>query len=79
MSIPHSICTKIQETSDIQRDKGRHREKIKTIVHANLKYRYRNRHFWARGYYVDTVERNKRQIQEYIRNQLQEDELADPK
>ena len=41
--------------------------------HANMKYRYGNRHFWCRGYYVDTVGRNKRAIQEYIRNQLQED------
>lgn len=45
--------------------------------HANLKYKYGNRHFWARGYYVDTVGRNKNAIQEYIRNQLKEDELAD--
>ena len=40
---------------------------------ANLKYRYGNRHFWCRGYYVDTVGRNKKAIAEYIRNQLQED------
>ena len=45
--------------------------------HANLKYKYGNRHFWARGYYVDTVGRNKNQIQEYIKNQLQEDQIAD--
>ena len=45
--------------------------------HANLKYKYGNRHFWARGYYVDTVGRNKKQIAEYIRKQLQEDEMAD--
>lgn len=45
--------------------------------HANLKYKYGNRHFWARGYYVDTVRRNKKAIQEYIQNQLKEDELAD--
>ena len=45
--------------------------------HANLKYKYGNRHFWARGYYVDTIGRNKKQVQEYIRNQLQEDQLAD--
>lgn len=45
--------------------------------HANLKYKYGNRHFWARGYYVDTVGRNKKAIQEYIQNQLKEDELAD--
>ena len=41
--------------------------------HANLKYKYGNRHFWCRGYYVDTVGRNKKAIQEYIKNQLQED------
>ena len=45
--------------------------------HANLKYKYGNRHFWARGYYVDTVGRIKKQRQEYIKNQLREDELAD--
>ena len=45
--------------------------------HANLKYKYGDRHFWARGYYVDTVGRNKRQIQEYIKRQLDEDQIAD--
>ena len=45
--------------------------------HANIKYKYGNRHFWARGYYVDTVGRNKKQVQEYIRTQLQEDQIAD--
>ena len=45
--------------------------------HANLKYKYGNRHFRARGYYVDTVGRNKKQIQEYIKNQLTEDQIAD--
>ena len=44
--------------------------------HANLKYKYGNRHFWCRGYYVNTVGRNKKAIAEYIRNQLQED-IAD--
>lgn len=44
---------------------------------ANLKYRYGNRHFWSRGYYVDTVGRNKNAIAKYIQNQLQEDQLAD--
>ena len=42
--------------------------------HANLKYKYGNRHFWARGYYVDTVGRNRKAI---IANQLQEDQIAD--
>lgn len=41
--------------------------------HANLKYKYGNRHFWCRGYYVDTVGKNTKKIEEYIRNQLQED------
>ena len=42
--------------------------------HANLKYKYGNRHFWCRGYYVDTVGKNTNKIKEYIRNQLKEDE-----
>ena len=41
--------------------------------HANLKYKYGNRHFWARGYFVDTVGKNERMIQEYIRDQLERD------
>ena len=45
--------------------------------HANLKYKYGNRKFWCRGYYVDTVGRNRKIIQEYIKNQLQEDILED--
>ena len=44
---------------------------------ANLKYQYRNRHFWCRSYYVDTVGRNKEAIKKYIANQLQEDKLAE--
>ena len=45
--------------------------------HANLKYKYGNRHFWCRGYYVDTVGRNKKAIEKYIKNQLQEDIMND--
>ena len=45
--------------------------------HANLKDKYGNRHFWCRGYYVDMVGRNEKAIQEYVRNQLQEDIAAD--
>ena len=45
--------------------------------HANLKYKYGSRHFWCRSYYVDTVGKNKRVIEEYIRNQLIEDEMMD--
>jgi putative transposase len=55
--------------------------------YANMKYKYGNRHFWCRGYYVDTVGRNKKVIEEYIKNQMHEDiqveqltmkELIDP-
>ncbi len=44
---------------------------------AQLKYRYGNRHFWARGYYVDTVGRNKTAIAKYIANQMEEDRISD--
>ena len=45
--------------------------------HANLKYKYGNRHFWAIGYFVDTVGKNEKIIKEYIRNQLEEDYMSD--
>ena len=45
--------------------------------HANLKYKYGSRNFWCRGYYVDTVGRNKKVIENYIRNQLEEDYASD--
>lgn len=45
--------------------------------HANLKYKYGNRHFWARGYYVDTVGKYEDAIKEYIHNQLQDDIMND--
>ena len=44
---------------------------------ANLRYKYGNRHFWCRGYFVDTVGRNKTAIQQYIQNQLSEDKMVD--
>ena len=45
--------------------------------HANLKYKDGNRHFWCRGYYVDTVGKNAKKIEECIRTQLQEDIAED--
>lgn len=44
---------------------------------ANARFKYRNRSFWCRGYYVDTVGKNTKKIQEYIRNQLVEDKEID--
>ena len=45
--------------------------------HANLKYKYSNRNFWCRGYFVSTVGKSNRVIQEYIRNQVNEDISTD--
>lgn len=45
--------------------------------HANLKYKYGSRHFWCRGYYVDTVGCNEKVIREYIKNQTEEDYMQD--
>ena len=45
--------------------------------YANMKFKYRNREFWCRGYYVDTVGKNTEKIKEYIANQLKEDKLSE--
>ena len=47
------------------------------VQHANLNYKYGNRKFWCRRFYVDTVGRNQKWLEEYISNQLQEDVIAD--
>ena len=44
---------------------------------GDLKYKYRNKEFWCRGYYVDTVGKNESRIAEYIKNQLKEDEMGE--
>lgn len=46
--------------------------------HGNLKYKYGNRVFWCRVYYVSTVENNKKAVEMYVKNQLQEDMMTDP-
>lgn len=45
--------------------------------HSNLKYKYGSRHFWCRGYFVDTVGRNEQAIKQYIKNQMEEDYMED--
>ena len=45
--------------------------------YGNMKFKYRNREFWCRGYYVDTVGKNAKKIQEYIAKQLKEDQLGE--
>ena len=44
---------------------------------GNMKYKYRNREFWCRGYYIDTVGKNTKKIKEYIANQLKNDQISD--
>ena len=44
---------------------------------GNMKYKYRNRQFWCRGYYVDTTGKNTNKIKEYIANQIKEDQIAE--
>ena len=44
---------------------------------GNMKFAYRNREFWCKGYYVDTVGKNTSRIAEYIKNQLKEDMLGE--
>ena len=56
------------------------KEKSSIIIHqrhGNLKFKYGNRHFWCRGYYVDTAGKNAKKIAEYIQNQYKEDQVAD--
>ncbi len=43
---------------------------------GNMKFKYRNREFWCRGFYVDTVGKNTKRISKYIKNQLKEDKIA---
>ena len=44
---------------------------------GNMKFKYRNRQFWCRGYYVDSVGKNEKKIAEYISNQLKQDEMLE--
>jgi putative transposase len=71
-----SIPPKVQVSSFVGYLKGKSSLMI-FERHANLKYKYGNRKFWCRGYYVDTVGRNRKAIQEYIKNQLREDQIDD--
>ena len=81
--VPGSYSHALEYTTKVQRiaDNGISLKGKSSLMifdrHANLKYKYGNRHFWARGYFVDTVGRNKKQIEEYIKNQMEEDELLD--
>lgn len=71
-----SIPPKVSVSSFLEYLKGK-----STLIiferHSNLKYKYGNRVFWCRGYYVSTVGNNKKAVEEYVKNQLQEDMMTD--
>ena len=71
-----SIPPKISVSSFMGYLKGKSRTMLYEQF-GELKYKYRNREFWCRGYYVDTVGKNETRIAEYIKNQLKEDELGE--
>lgn len=74
------LLVKIPPYLSIEQFMGYLKNKSSLIIfdrHANLKYKYGNRHFGCRRYYVDTVERNEKNIKEYIRNQLKDDMMED--
>ena len=80
MSGPHTYAIEIPPKYSVSEIMGYLKGKSSLIIfdrHANLKYKYGSRHFWCRGYYVDTVGKNAKRIQEYIQKQLQEDATAD--
>ena len=67
-------------TTTLKAHDYKHKSKSALMIfdrHANLKYKYGSRHFWCRGYYADTVGKNAKIIEEYIRNQLEEDVATD--
>ena len=71
IQISYSICPKYSVVSIMMYLKGKSSLMI-FERHANYKCKYGNRHFWRRGYYVDTVGKNKKVIKEYIKKQLKE-------
>ena len=74
------MCIKIPPKYSVSSVIGFLKGKSSLLIHerhGNLKYKYGNRSFWCRGYYVDTVGKNAKKIEEYIRNQLKEDQISD--
>lgn len=74
------MCIKIPPKYSVSSVIGFLKGKSSLLIHGrhgNLKYKYGNRSFWCRGYYVDTVGKNAKKIEEYIRNHLKEDQISD--
>ena len=70
---PFSIDTDMVDTDPVVRMN----DLLQSGVGTELKYKYRSREFWCKGYYVDTTGKNTSRIAEYIRNQLKEDEMGE--
>ena len=74
------LFVEIPPTISVSHFMGYLKGKSSTMLYeqfGELKYKYRNREFWCRGYYVDTVGKNESRIAEYVRNQLKEDEMGE--
>ena len=80
MSEPHPYACKYSAIYNIAQFMGYLKGKSSLMIfdrHANLKYKYGQRTFWCRGYYVDTVGKNEKVIKDYIKNQQEEDYTRD--
>ena len=80
LQISHSVCTEIPPKMSVSGFMGFLKGKSSLMIcehGSNIKFKYRNREFWCKGYYVDTVGKNTRLIAEYIRKQLEEDAASD--
>ena len=74
------VCPEIPPKYSVSQFMGYLKGKSSLMIYekwGNMKYKYRNRQFWCRGYYVDTVGKNTKKIKEYIAHQLEEDKASD--
>ena len=77
---PHTYVVEIPPKMSVSSFMGYLKGKSATMLYeqfGELKYKYRNREFWCKGYYVDTAGKNTSRIAEYIKNQLKEDKLGE--
>lgn len=80
LQISHSICAEIPPKISVSGFMGYLKGKSSLQIYeewSNIKYKYRNREFWCKGYYVDTVGKNTKKIKEYIQHQLEEDAASE--
>lgn len=80
MSSPHTYAIRNPTKDSNIKFHGISQGKSSLMIYEKypeLKYKYRNREFWCRGYYVDTAGKNAQKIQEYIKRQLDEDKAGE--